>query len=291
MNAIRLPSYAKINLGLLIKGKRSDGYHEIESLLLQIDLLDEIELKSQANPEIVVRCNNPVVPTDENNLCVRAANLIKKTSGISKGLEINLTKNIPMGAGLGGGSSNAATTLMGLNKLWNLDFTPEFLQKLAAQLGADVPFFIHGGAAVARGRGELLSTINFNLEWPILIIFPEIHVSTQQAYAGLNLSLTMKKKNIKLPHFKDSKFNNVDFYKVFINEFERAVFKNYPILAEIKRSIYRKNPVFTSMSGSGSSIFGIFHNLEDAFEAKAEFDRKFPTFITHSILWGYNQIV
>ncbi|MFQ5754357.1 MAG: 4-(cytidine 5'-diphospho)-2-C-methyl-D-erythritol kinase [bacterium] len=290
MDAIRLPSYAKINLGLIIKGRRKDGFHEIETLLLQIDLKDEIELKNTEKPEIHFYCDNPEVPGGNANICVRAAHLIKQSSFIQQGVKINLKKVIPMGAGLGGGSSNGAVVLLGLNKLWNLQLQPKQLLELATQLGSDVPFFIHGGLALAQGRGELLSPFNMKIDCPILIVYPGIKIATKWAYGQMNLSLTMKKKSIKLMYFKDRNFNDVDFYNIFENEFEEIIYKNYPILRRIKSTISQKNPIFTSMSGSGSTIFAIFQKKAEALTVEQELRQQYVTFITRPVKWGYEQL-
>ncbi len=290
MNSIRLPSYAKINLGLVIKGKRGDGFHEIETLFLQVDLKDEIKIKRIKEPAVHFYCSHPELPAGGDNICVRAANLLIKNADIQNGVEIHLKKNIPIGAGLGGGSSNAAVVLLGLNKLWNLNLQHQQLLELAGQLGSDVPFFIRGGMALAKGRGEELSTFDTNFDLPILIIYPEIKIITKWAYDQLNLNFTMKKKSIKLAGFKDRKFNDVDFYDVFENEFEEIVFKRYPILKNIKKQINQRNPIFTSLSGSGSAIFGIFRREDEALEAKQIMQRQHSVFVTRPLKWGYEQL-
>ncbi len=288
---LRLPSYAKINLALFIKGKRGNGYHEIETLLQQIDLKDEIEFRVTTNPEIAFFCNDPNLPSGKKNLCVRTAYLLKEFAGVQQGAEIRLTKVIPMGAGLGGGSSNAAVVILGLNKLWKLNLPPRKLMELAAQLGSDVPFFIHGGMAWAEGRGDILTWFDFDLDLPIVVVYPEVHVSTAWAYQHLNLDLTMKKKNIKLARFKNRNFNNVEFYKNFSNDFEAVVFKAHSILAEIKQRLLQRNPIFTSMSGSGSSLFAIFRTVSETVAAKAMFENQYRTFLVHPIRWGYKQTI
>lgn len=289
MSSLRLPSYAKVNLSLIVKGRRGDGFHEIETLIQQVDLNDEIELTTRDAPGIKFRCNREDLPTGKENLCVRAADLFMDATGIQKGLEIKLEKVIPTGAGLGGGSSNAAVTLLGLNVLWQMNFQPIKLFELASRLGSDVPFFIRGGTALARGRGEVLSYCDFDFDNPILMVFPGINISTAWAYKRLNLSLTMRKKSIKLASFNDRNFNDVDFYKEFENEFEETVFERYQVLREIKNEILKRKPLFAGMSGSGSTIFGVFRQMREAIETKRFFDREYRTFITRPIRWGYQQ--
>jgi 4-diphosphocytidyl-2-C-methyl-D-erythritol kinase len=290
MNTLRLPSYAKINLALFVKGKRGDGYHEIETIFQQISLHDEIQLKVTEAAEVEFSCNKAEIPTGITNLCVRAAYLLKLEGGVKSGVEIALQKNIPVSAGLGGGSSNAAVVLLGLNKLWKLNWPREKLRELAVKLGSDVPFFIEGGTALGEGRGEILRNLNFDWELPIVVVFPKVAIPTKWAYDELNLSLTIRKKYITLPHFKNINFNNVEFYQGFKNDFEGVVFKKYPDLLEIKSRLKESGAIYASLSGSGSSVFGIFDNGEAANAAKSAFERRYPVFVTQPVKWGLEQL-
>ena len=290
MQAIRVPSYAKLNLGLFILGVRDDGFHEIETILQQIDLNDEIEVKLTDSSKIEFSCDHPDLQEANSNLCVRAANVLKQTTGIQKGAQIYLSKTIPMGAGLGGGSSNAAVVLLCLNKLWGLNLSAQELQAIASQLGSDIPFFILGGTAVATGRGNLLRPAKLTGEPTIVVVFPKISVSTKWAYKQVNLSLTIREKNIILPHFNDINYSNADFVKSLKNEFEEIVFTEYPLLEQIKKQINQSKAIYTSMSGSGSAIFGIFEQEEDALEVKRFFQNEYPTFVTRPINWGYQGV-
>ncbi|NIR50371.1 4-(cytidine 5'-diphospho)-2-C-methyl-D-erythritol kinase [candidate division KSB1 bacterium] len=291
MNSVLLPSYAKINLCLFVKGKRSDGYHEIETLIQQVNLKDDIELTIRDEPGIELSCDHPDVPRGEENLCVRAATHFMQATNIQRGIRIKLHKVIPMGAGLGGGSSNAAVVLMGLSKLWQENLEPHQLLDLASQLGSDVPFFIEGGLAVARGRGERLYFCEQILDKPVLLVYPRINISTAWAYNELNLGLTMNEKNIKLGHFKVKEFNNVDFYQEFKNDFEKVVFEKFPLLQKIKEQISEKNSLFSGLSGSGSTLFGIFRERHEALEAKRFFEKKYLTFVTDPLKWGYGGVL
>lgn len=289
MNSLRLPSYAKINLGLIIKGKRSDGYHEIETILQQVDLNDTLEIKIHQEPEIIFSCDNPAIPSDDSNLCVKAANLLQHTADVKSGAEIKLSKIIPVGAGLGGGSSNAAVVLLGLNKLWGLKLPSKKLRELGSKLGSDVPFFIEGGTAIGRGRGEVLTPFILEDNLPILIVYPERSVSTQWAYAQLNLNLTLKEKNITFRTFEKGNLTNVSFLKSIRNEFEKVVFEEYPMLTQIKEKMYLNNAVFAGMSGSGSTIFGVFQNKEEILRVRKKFEQ-YRTFLVQPIKWGYDQL-
>ncbi len=287
MNRIHLPSYAKINLGLIIKGQRDDGFHEIETLLQQISLRDHITLESKQDPGIVFYCDSQGVPQADNS-CIAAAQLVSGIAGVERGLEITLKKVIPIGAGLGGGSSNGATVLLGLNKLWNLGLGSETLLDLAAQIGSDVPFFIRGGMALAQGRGEILTPCAAILNFTFLIVFPGVAIETKWAYEQANLNLTMNKKSCTLASFKDINFNNVDFSNAFHNEFEDIIFPNYPLVKKAKDAILACRPVFASMSGSGSSVFGIFQTDDQARQARESLRCEYDSFVVRSVAWGYS---
>jgi len=291
MTSIFLPSFAKINLGLSILHKRDDGYHALQTILQQINLKDEIQVSLSDSGEISVTCSKAEIPTNETNLCYRAAALFKKQTGIESGIHINLTKNIPWGAGLGGGSSNAAVTLLALNKLFNTNFKIDKLQELAAQLGSDIPFFIKGGTAFAYGRGEKLKPIKNECKYKhILIIFPNVQISTKWAYSNLNLNLTNKEKSITLSSFKERGAVNLDIFEALKNDFEDVVFLKYPLLGEIKMQLHEVGAVFASLSGSGSALFGVFKTNSDVLEAQSLFEKKFKTFITGFENWGYHQV-
>lgn len=290
MQTIKVPSYAKINLGLFILGVRDDGFHEIETILQQIDIKDEIEIKLTNSSKIDFSCDHPDLQEADSNLCVRAANLLKQTTGIQKGARIFLSKTIPMGAGLGGGSSNAAVVLLCLNKLWGLNLSVQELRAIASRLGADIPFFILGGTAVATGRGNLLRPAKSIGDQPIVVVFPGISVSTQWAYTQVNLNLTIKEKNTTLASFNDIDYDNKDFIKSLKNEFEEIVFAEYPLLEQIKKQINQSKAIFASMSGSGSAIFGIFEKEDDALEVRSFFQNEYPTFVTRPINWGYQGV-
>jgi len=287
MKSLSLPSYAKVNFGLYITGKREDGYHEISTILAQISLKDVVELRNPEASKITFTCDDPGIPADASNLCVKAAELLRDEMDLKRGTAISLKKVVPTGAGLGGGSSNAAVVLLGLNRLWNLQLGSTQLCDMGVKLGADVPFFIKGGTAVAQGIGEILTPIDMKLDGHILIIFPGIEISTRWAYGQLNLDLTKKEKNLTLKTFKSINFNNVESLQ---NEFESVVFEKYPQLAVIKEKMYECGAFFASMSGSGSAMFGIFNRYEQALETREVFRKEYRTFLTQPMQWGYDQV-
>lgn len=291
MQTIRFPAYAKVNFGLSILGKRNDGFHEIETVLQQIDLKDEIEVKGTDQQKIGFSCDHSDLPVGDSNLCVSAAKLLQQAAKVQKGVRIHLKKTIPIGAGLGGGSSNAAVVLLALNKLWGVDLSVGELQVLASELGSDIPFFILGGTAFATGKGDNLQPAKLTTNnFAFVIIFPEIAVSTKWAYGQLNLSLTIKKKNSNFMSFNDININDVDFVTSCKNEFEEVIFVKHPILGEIKRQLYESNALFASMSGSGSALYGVFRNEDDAFEVKKQFQERYQTFVARPINWGYGEV-
>lgn len=290
MEHLRLPSFAKINLGLHILRKRSDGFHDIESVLQQIDLKDEIELISTEGTDISLICDKEGIPADDTNLCVLAAKHLQESLQVSRGVKIILEKHIPAGAGLGGGSSNAAVVLLGLNKLWKLGLTAGRLQNLASQIGSDVPFFIQGGMALARGRGDLLKEINARNKHCFLIVCPAIHVATKWAYGQLNLNLTMKKKNINLTNLERSGFLDDRFYGGLQNDFEEIVFQIFPVLKKLKQLLDKLNAVCVSMTGTGSALFAVFRDQVEASEAYDTIQIEYPAFIARPIKWGYAQL-
>jgi 4-diphosphocytidyl-2-C-methyl-D-erythritol kinase len=290
METLRLPSYAKINLGLLVKGKREDGFHEIETILHQIDLRDEIEIVRRSDGHVKMSTDHPGLPIDDGNLCVQAAKRLQLAFKVQEGAEIRLTKVIPAGAGLGGGSSNAAAVLLGLNRLWQLDLPPEELQRLAASIGADVPFFIRGGSALASGKGDTINHFDLVNSFAILVVFPNVMIPTRWAYGQFNLSLTKSEKSLTLLYFKRININNVNLLRSLRNDFEDVVFPEYPMLSHCKRLMEDAGAVYASLSGSGSALYGFFQNTGDAAAASEAFQERCQTYVTQHIEWGYREI-
>ena len=189
-----LRAYAKINIGLNILGKRSDGYHDLETVFHEIDCFDEIELKQ--HDKVAMTADSILVPIDASNLCIGAATLLQKEKHIPQGVMIHLKKNIPIGAGLGGGSSDAAAVLSGLNRFLEIKIIEQSITFIAAQIGADVPFFIDGGTAYGTGRGEILEFFSLPLPFWIAVVTPLIHISTSWAYNHLATESKWKSKRI-----------------------------------------------------------------------------------------------
>lgn len=268
-----LRAYAKINLGLRILARRPDGYHDIETIFHQINLYDEIELTQSEGGIHCITSGADIA--EETNLCVRAARLLQSATGASHGVTIQLTKRIPIGAGLGGGSADAAATLRGLNILWGLRLSDADLRQLAAQLGSDVPFFILGGTALGTGRGEILEPLELSIPYWIVVCIPQVHVSTAWAYSQVSPA---RERNItSVGTFRrDGIFD----FTMLQNDFEPVVFRAYPEIAALKEELLRRGAVCALMSGSGSSVFGLFSDEQQARRAERELSRSYTVSLT-----------
>jgi 4-diphosphocytidyl-2-C-methyl-D-erythritol kinase len=267
---MNVKAYAKINLGLHIVGKRQDGFHNIETVFHRINLFDEINIENSF--DISISCTDITIPSDNNNLCWKAAELLRKELGMAKGVRIGITKNIPTGAGLGGGSSDAAAVLLALPLLWKIDVKRPIIENLALQLGSDVPFFLQNSSAYAEGRGEVLKTIDLALPYWIVLIHPNIHLSTPWAYNRL-----AEKRNGLFPVRPNmAEQFSADPIRAVLeseNDFEEIVFEEHPKIEKIKKQLKDLGAAVSLMSGSGSSMFGLFIDKSTALSA-AEFFKK-----------------
>lgn len=253
----------KINLGLNIIRKRSDGYHDIETCFYPVPWTDILEII--VSEELVFTSTGLAIPGKaEDNLCLKAYQLIKKDFDIAS-VKIHLHKIIPTGAGLGGGSSDAAFTLRMLNEIFKLNLSVTQLLSYASQLGSDCAFFIQDKPMMGEGRGEILSEIKVDLKGKFLVLMkPDVHVSTAAAYAGVKPMVP----SLKLKDVLEQ--NSVDAWKSLVkNDFEKSVFKMYPLIREIKEELYAAGAQYASMSGSGSAVFGIFESEPHLIDKKA----------------------
>lgn len=260
---LSLKAPAKINWFLNILAKRPDGYHNIQSLIQCVTLFDELSFEPSDSIEVV---SDSGIPMEENHV-YKAATALKKASGIDKGARITLKKKIPMQAGLGGGSSDAAFALLGLVRLWELDFKKPDLMKIASSLGSDMPFFLQGPSAVATGRGEILSPVKIEKPLDILMLKPADGVETAKAYSMITRYTSPAPSADELVRV----LNSGDFdgmRKLFGNDFEGPVFKLLPELGKLKKSLYENGAVFASLSGSGTALFGVFPNPKSAESAR-----------------------
>ena len=281
MNSITLKSRAKINLSIDVLGKRQDGYHLVEMIMQTIDLYDLIEINEKDNDQITIKSTSDEIPLDCNNLVYKAANLIKKTFNINKGVEIHIKKNIPVAAGMAGGSSNAAAVLVGLNKLWNLNLSNQQLEKIGLKLGADVPFCINGGAVLASGIGEELTPIKgLTKDVCILVCKPDLFVSTKEVYECIDSKDIDKRPNNK---FLIECLKNEDTRQLAENMFnvlEGVTMDKHPVIQQIKDIMTNNRALGAMMSGSGPTVFGLYENREDAVKCKAILEKQFKqTFV------------
>lgn len=246
--------------------RRSDGFHDIHTLFERVDLCDELSFKLKASGIRIV-CSDKKIPTDERNLCFRAAKLLQKECSAPRGVEIILKKRIPVEAGLGGGSSNAATTLVALNKLWKLGLSQKKLLKLAASIGSDVAFFIlNASYAEACGRGEKLKVLRLlQLRLWHVIVKPPFGISTKQAYQSLNPAiLTPQKANVKMLVRALERGESDRLQKQIVNDLEVPQNKRVRTILKIKEELLRRGAFSALMSGSGSSVFGLFQSQQKA---------------------------
>ena len=265
MDSLTLNAPAKINYLLDVIGKRPDGYHELRMIMQRINLCDEITLTRSEIPGISVTCNAKGTPDGPGNIAWKAARAINDFSGTDNGVHINIIKNIPVAAGLGGGSSDAATVLMGMNTLFQSGLTDRQLMEIGCKLGADVPFFIFKQTALAEGIGEKFTPLHEVPKCWILLINPGVHVSTAWVYRSLQL--TNRDELNKLPEFFESIENLVTF---FSNDLESVTIPAFPVIADIKSRMMDSGAVGSMMSGSGPTVFGVFKNFADAESARLQ---------------------
>lgn len=275
----RLKAHAKINIGLKITGRLRNGYHTLHSLFQEIDLCDHLTVTTDESGEVRLNTSGIPIPDASPNLVEKAALLLQKQFGVTAGAVLHLEKNIPIGAGLGGGSSDAAATLVALNSLWNLNISHDELISLSTGLGADVPFFIRGGLQLAEGIGADLSPIDPTpfQHYTILLVTPNFSVSTARAYSALNKVLQLP---AECPKFAAS-LTPVK-WQLFENDFERVLLSTYPEVGKIKSDLLKGGAVFAGLSGSGSTMFGIFDHHETAGRVAAGFP-DYQTFVTHPV--------
>jgi 4-diphosphocytidyl-2-C-methyl-D-erythritol kinase len=279
---MKILSPAKINLFLHICGKRPDGYHELFSLMCRITLFDEISLQIGIGKTIEIHCSHPDVPADDTNLAHRAASLFQRKLNSAQGVNIHLNKNIPVAAGLGGGSSNAASVLMALNTYYERPFSREQLMEMGLTLGADVPFFIFQKPALATGIGEKLEAFEEGLPYHILLLYQGISISTAETYQNLNFGLTNDQKKPTSNSLKRDRFNPA---RHLTNDLERVTVAKYPEISLAKEKLLNLGAIGALMSGSGPTVFGLFDNAETAKSANQilRADKDFKLFLVDPI--------
>ena len=269
-------SPAKINLYLKIWGRRADGYHELETVMAPLEFGDQITLQLRKT-SLVLECDNPNLPTDESNLAYQAAQLLREATGMENGVKITLRKRIPLAAGLAGGSSNAAAVLTGLNQLWQAGATPEQLGELAAKMGSDINFFLAGGAALCRSRGEQVEPIPCRLSAAVLLINPSFGIPTPWAYQhwAAAAPLTEPPTDSSLLR-RGLAENDLDAVASSLyNSLEAPCLKKFPILRLLQDAMRAEGAAGALMSGSGATVFGLFANAQKAESAAQRIREEF----------------
>lgn len=265
-----LPSFAKINLHLRVLGRRADGYHELRTVFQTITLRDRLTFRALDDSRLELECDAPDVPTDDSNLVVRAAKLLRERFNLARGASIKLEKSIPAGGGLGGGSSNAAVTLAGLARLWEIETTRDELCELGATLGADVPFFFTGGTARGAGRGTEIAPLADAPTASLLVITPRVKISTADAYKSLNApALTKENAPANLLVSRTEADFSDSLPASLANDFEPVVYRSHPEVGRARDALVGAGAKVALLSGSGSSVFGIFENSDEVERARA----------------------
>ena len=254
---MKLKSYGKINLFLDVKGKLPSGYHDIVTVIQSIDIYDEITLKPVNEDKIIIECSDLSIPVDESNTCFKAAMVLKDTFGINSGIHIYIDKKIPAGAGMGGGSSNAAAVIKGLNALWKLNLSREELSAIGVRVGADVPFCLVGGTCLAEGICDKVTDLNDFLWNDILLVKPEFSISTAFIYKNLKSDYyNLYDSSLMLRHL--SSHDHESTARSVSNTLEKVVEIFHPQIKDIKGLMIDNGAISSIMTGSGSTVFGLF---------------------------------
>ncbi len=273
MTRITLEAHAKINLYLKVLGRRPDGFHDLDSLLQTISLHDTLRME-EGDEGFGLEVDDPAVPADATNLVVRAAQeILKAAGGARRGVRIVLAKRIPAGAGLGGGSSDAAAALVGLDRLWGLRLGEESLRRVAASLGSDVPYFLDGGTAHLTGRGTEVEPLKDLPVSPLLVVFPGTLLSTREVYAQLHVPLTPPPETSSIPRFGPGSPRSADGWVRLGNDLEVGARRLCPAIGEIKERLLDVGALAASMTGSGSAVFGVFGEAAAAERAARRLER------------------
>ena len=264
MDRITLKAMAKINLGLDVIRRREDGYHEVRMIMQTVDLCDELSFQRLKEDELRLATNLDFLPTDQNNLIIRAAKLLKEEFGIREGLDVNLTKRIPVAAGMAGGSTDAAAVFVAMNELFSLGLSDDDLRKRAVAIGADVPYCITGGTALSEGIGEILTPLPAAPACTVIVAKPPIHVSTAFVYRNLDLSGLERHPDIDGMLECIRRQDLCGVAERLENVLESVTVKKYPIIARIKEFLTSRGALGALMSGSGPTVFALYDDGEKA---------------------------
>lgn len=266
---------AKLNLTLRVGPRRDDGYHEIESLIVPIELFDGVRVSPAPNGELRLTCSDPGLPDDESNLALRAARVLAQYAESPRGATIHLEKRIPAGAGLGGGSSNAATTLSVLNEMWQIGATRDELAALAAQIGSDVPLFLRGGPVIARGRGERLEPLDLRVNGHAVVVLSGLSCSTSAVYRRFD-ELSPPPPRISCGYFAAGVTSIVDLLHGAYNDLEPAAMSHQPGLARLWRELMTRTQATFRLSGSGCALYTLMSEPDAARSLAQSIAATFP---------------
>ncbi len=276
---VKEKAYAKINLFLDVLGKREDGFHNIETIMVPIDLYDSIELTVQEAPQVEVTSNIPITDVPEENLVHKVAIFMIEKFKITKGLKIHIVKRIPIAAGLAGGSADAAATLRGINKVFRLKLSNEQLAEMGELFGSDIPHCIYNKPCIARGKGEQLMFLKQTCKWPILIVTPKIQVSTKTVFQSVNMDEVINRKITKMSNAIYNRNYDLAVRELY-NALEPFTFKLFPEVKALKEALDRENADGILMSGSGPSIVVFSQNKKDLQEISKKYQEKNNVILT-----------
>lgn len=276
-----LESPSKINLGLNIVSKREDGYHNLETIFLPLLLSDIINFNESEKLTLIT--DSDILNHLSDNLILKAITLLESYTNRKFTLEIFVQKMIPIGGGLGGGSSNAAVTLKAMNKMFDLGLNFEVLSKMALKLGSDVPYFLNPVPCYAGSRGEEIYPLNIEVPYPILVVNPRIKIDTSWSFKRI----IPKKPVMSLRSILQDGISDFDKLKKYVkNDFEESIFREYPVIKQIKEDLYNQGAQFALMSGTGSTVYGFYSNLQKAIWAQEYFNQNYFTFLNNPFVKG-----
>jgi len=271
------PSYSKVNIGLKVLSQRDDGYHNINTIFQELNFGDSIDIEKRDHGFKII-ANVDWVPTNKSNICYKAYTEIKKEFSEVKGIHIKIDKKIPIGSGLGGGSANAAALLKGIKNIYKLEVTESKLEEIGGEVGADVPFFIRGKTQLGEGIGDKLTQLPKAIMGTYLLVIPKISIRTEWAYSVIKNRLNNQNKNAKFSSFINEDYSSL---QIFENDFEQIVIPAYPEIGAIKSKLLNLGARFASLSGSGSTVYGVYDDEASAKEAELLFHTSHQTILAN----------
>ena len=271
------PSYSKVNIGLKVLSQRDDGYHNIYTIFQELNFGDSIDIEKR-DCGFKIIANVDWIPTNKSNICYKAYTEIKKEFSEVKGIHIKIDKKIPIGSGLGGGSANAAALLKGIKKIYKLEVTESKLEEIGSEVGADVPFFIRGKTQLGEGIGDKLTQLPKAIMGTYLLVIPKISIRTEWAYSVIKNRLNNQNKNAKFSSFSNEDYSSL---QIFENDFEQIVIPAYPEIGAIKSKLLNLGARFASLSGSGSTVYGVYDDEASAKEAELLFHTSHQTILAN----------